>query len=511
MKKSFITEIDISKSEIKEEPDWWTVRGTATDDSLRDSDGELIKVDGMDTSRVGVSSMFKYEHNDDDPGVFLGPIDRAEKINGRLILEGRLLKSLPSAVKVVALMKALSTVGRKMRLSIEGKALLKDPKDKSIITKSYLTNCSFTLMPKNKGTEVEIIKSDNASKNGGNIDSLVDIFNEETGERVIVDKNYRIKIEKMDLKKTMSIESNLSAVQKEDVEAGKPKIFSKSETYNYIFENFTTDIKKSKEIYSIIKETHNILNNTEDMDNISEEAISKAKELLNIAKSETSKTETKIEKSDEEKEYDSLMKKAEDMKAKFTKPEGKGGDKKEEAKDEEAKDEEAKDEDEEEDKKVEKSESNTLEAKNDMIYKSVLDKLDALGTLIQSKDAQNEELKKSLTNVERINVALSERLNLIEKTPVGRKVQTTAVVDRFEKSETGKDEGKEIYSLSQDREALLDRMYDLSNLKKGENVDHTLVKGFQNLECSRKLSGNPMETQQIISKLSKEYNIHLTE
>lgn len=146
--------------------------GVASDAS-RDSEGESLDPNGFDYSRFLKSGLINLDHLTTRSPInksrfWIGePIDAYVK-DGKFFVKGKLWKKSPEARAFwdKALEMRESGSNRKPGMSIEGKALERDPKNPSKVTKALITNLALTMTPVNTKTYVDIEKSRNQLNSG---------------------------------------------------------------------------------------------------------------------------------------------------------------------------------------------------------------------------------------------------------------------------------------------------------------------------------------------------------
>lgn len=486
-----------------------------------DVDGQLLDVNGFDYEPFLKSGFFNLEHKGrEDYTNIVGEPTNAYVKDGNFYVEGELYKDNPKAVGIYQLGQILKKSGskRKIGYSIEGRIAKKDPNNPNKIAKSIITGCAVTVSPKNDGTEL-LIKGGRESiehELQPGSEYIIDII--EDGIRYTVDKN--LVIEKSDSTSTAYTQNSETAEEKQRVTAKesldtggikkkkdkeKQEAISKSEFYIKIFSMFNDIDKDSvKRIYTLSENIQKSIN--PDMSKISEEAFQKALETLGLAtKTETAeeasakaKVEEELKKAQEakailEKELADTLKKAEDLKNKI---EGKESKKKDEDKEE----------GEEKEKKEEGAEMN--KAIIDELQKGFNEKITSLATIIQKKDEENAELKKSLEAQSEFLTKLGEKIGIIEKQPLERKsLSGVKYIDRFEKADNGGgQDGEKVLSLSNsvDKKELTDAMWDA--FEKGGMKDLELEKGMRSIEMASIL-GDAQSAARLADRLKREFKI----
>lgn len=141
-------EVEIVKAETEDAP--WVVKGYASVE-IQDAEDEILIVKGMDCSYLDTHGIINWNHQR-TPQFLIGEITKSEKLldkkPSKLYVEGELFKHQPEAVNTYNLMKSLnkSTSGRKMKMSIEGRAVQRQGKK---IVKSMITGVALTMQPIN--------------------------------------------------------------------------------------------------------------------------------------------------------------------------------------------------------------------------------------------------------------------------------------------------------------------------------------------------------------------------
>lgn len=297
----------------------------------KDTDGEDLDPEGFDISYLKERGIVNWNHNK-SPEAIIGEPTKAEITKKGLHIECELYPDSELANKVYQLATTLKKNSTKRRLgySIEGKATLRDPLNPQSVKKAMITNVALTISPKNADSLVDIIKGDfhewsdeelsksninpledfDMSANGGNTKYLVDITRED-GTRILVDEEYRIKIDK-----ALSTDSSSGqAITRESVEGaplivsgeGNPiekKLLTKAEVIEEILEsNSVISLEKANEIYLTLNNL--AMSKTE----ITSELLEKALTQIGLKKSNTSSIskdgsdEDEVEESiDDEKE-----------------------------------------------------------------------------------------------------------------------------------------------------------------------------------------------------------------
>ena len=294
-----------------------------------DSDGEFLDPNGMDLEFFNRYGFVNWQHQTKtNPDSIVGEptmskiFKKGEELpdgttaeKDCLWVEAELYEDQDTAKKVVKLAETLkkSNSNRRLGFSVEGKVLKKDPNNEKRITHSRITGLAITPTPKNSYSFADLIQKgiteegteyneDDREANGGEEIYIVDITNPETGERIVVNQHYEIKIIK-----ALTTDSG-SALKKEDVEGDNKEVNAqKQEFYNkrQAKEMFAKTVSSESQLIDIMQ-ILNKLNNSNSMTKISNEAIEKAKTLLGMETEETdlekAKKKKPSKKEDEEKE-----------------------------------------------------------------------------------------------------------------------------------------------------------------------------------------------------------------
>lgn len=135
-------------------------------DSSKDSEGEFLDPNGFDYSRFLKSGLINLDHLTSRSPInksrfWIGEPTEAYVKDGKFFVKGKLWKKSPEARafwdKAIEMKESGSN--RKPGMSVEGKALERDPKNPARITKALITNLALTMTPVNTKTYVDIEKS----------------------------------------------------------------------------------------------------------------------------------------------------------------------------------------------------------------------------------------------------------------------------------------------------------------------------------------------------------------
>lgn len=168
----FFAEVDIvekGKNVLpKDDPDRYNnmeFSGVAAD-STWDAEGESLDPKGFVYDRFLKSGLLNLDHLPSRSPVnksrfWLGEPISATVKDGKFFVKGKLWKNSPEARafwdKAIEMKESGST--RKPGMSVEGKALERDPKDPRKVTKALITNVALTMTPVNPSTFLDISKS----------------------------------------------------------------------------------------------------------------------------------------------------------------------------------------------------------------------------------------------------------------------------------------------------------------------------------------------------------------
>lgn len=158
---AFNFNIPLQMLEKGEDGDWY-VEGIAATEN-KDFQGEILKIDGLDISTLSKNGFFNEDHKKGFQHI-LGKIEHAEKreseeVGKHLYVKGKLFKTQPGAQACYNIMKELKDSDKQMQLSVEGKILKREGKDKKTITKAKVEHVALTLNPINDHTFATFLKS----------------------------------------------------------------------------------------------------------------------------------------------------------------------------------------------------------------------------------------------------------------------------------------------------------------------------------------------------------------
>ena len=177
------------------------LKGIQTDDDgneyadfegLVSTEDEDLQLDVTDQKGVGWDyfakhGIFNWEHGNEPKDLVGLPLEVRQNavFKGRkgTYVKGRLLLKQARGREIYDAMQSYraSGTGRRMGLSIQGRALLRDPLNRRRIIKSLVNKVSFTVQPMNTETCVDLIKSIAASGGGITREQWHDLMEETLG------------------------------------------------------------------------------------------------------------------------------------------------------------------------------------------------------------------------------------------------------------------------------------------------------------------------------------------
>lgn len=222
-------DLNIEKSQHKEESgdkyDNMIFSGVASDSHI-DAEQESLDPNGFIYDRFLKSGLFNLDHLPSRSPVnksrfWIGEPLEAYVKDGKFFVKGKLWKQSPEARAFwdKALEMKASGSTRKPGMSVEGKALERDPKNPAKVTKALITNVALTFTPVNDHTFLDIEKSrKNSYKEDENIHSnniLIEF--EEAGKRICIDKSMNCSITPISLFKMDSFQLIYEKFQKGEI------------------------------------------------------------------------------------------------------------------------------------------------------------------------------------------------------------------------------------------------------------------------------------------------------
>ncbi len=270
----------VEKARDKDDHEVMRIKGVASTGD-KDFHGEFMDPDGLDVSSFLKEGHFNYHHTwISNPMALIGRPDKAYIKNKKLHVEGTLFNGNPMSRQVFDMMKVLEKEGKKgFGLSVEGMVTSRDKDNPKIIKSINITGIAVTPVPINPSTFVEVMK--------GKQDTFT-TFDYDNKDNEYLSETFA-KIEKQDSLKN----GTLGVPDSEEAKDGKDKdnkehiskavspvnkAMSKSDVWDNIVENFTTNPARAIDIFNIIKTVSKDMND----DVITQEHIAKAKEILGI-------------------------------------------------------------------------------------------------------------------------------------------------------------------------------------------------------------------------------------
>lgn len=196
-------DIDITKSSSQEEDENrysnMVFSGVASD-ATKDAEGEILDPKGFIYDRFLKSGLINLDHLPSRSPInksrfWIGEPIEAYVKDGKFFVKGKLWEKSPEARafwdKCVEMLESGST--RKPGMSVEGKALERDPQNPGHITKALITNVALTMTPVNPSTFVDIQKS---KKSMSYDDNVLFEWKNEDGDICVIDKDFNCKLKK---------------------------------------------------------------------------------------------------------------------------------------------------------------------------------------------------------------------------------------------------------------------------------------------------------------------------
>lgn len=280
------------------------IKGVASSEA-EDSDGETLIPAGFDFGPLLKTGFLNWNHQAGKSAKAICGEPTSAKIinNGKdFYIEGFLYPNAQGK-EVAELAETLEkySPNRRLGFSIEGQAVEKDPINSKRITKARITGVAITQSPKNPNTLMSIVK--------GEVDNLYIEDEELTDEEK---KKEKEKNEKEGTTEKAMDTVAIGPTMPESVEhKEKPTVglsLNKSEVYIQIYDRYTTDVNKAKEIFNFISTVNEKLFNMTKGEKITEDVLQKSFEILDglvkgkdNAEEGVNKVEEKEEKEDEEK------------------------------------------------------------------------------------------------------------------------------------------------------------------------------------------------------------------
>jgi len=248
------------------------IQGVASDSSV-DSDEEILEPAGFDLSRFLSLGFLNYDHKGrENPKYFIGEPLEAKVEDDKFKVKAKLYKdnSIARDLWDTMIMLKNAKSKRKVGFSIEGKAIERDVQNPKRIKKALITGLAVTLNPKNSNSYAEIVKGkyskplieeyeydkvEKVDANGGTVEYLLDISDQDSGIRCTIDKDLKLKVEK-----AISAGGSAQVLIHEDLESklkvlpfgqvrkslvNVSKVFKQGKLPKDLFEK----VKENKEIY----------------------------------------------------------------------------------------------------------------------------------------------------------------------------------------------------------------------------------------------------------------------
>lgn len=289
-----------------------------------DSDGEFLDPTGFDFAPLLEKGFFNWNHQaNKDASAILGRPTEASVVNGGrdFHVKGYLYKGSDQAKAVYQLAQVLENEDptRRLGFSIEGQALERDPINKKRVRKARITGIAITHCPKNANTLLSIMKGEYA-------EPFVEVEETKTcpkcdHNQLVVNTGTCLECGYVEKAMGVNIDINPESVEgkpKDQVNSDTVNFLTKSDIYNRIFDRYTDNIQKTKEIYKLVEKTAEKLYNMEGKELITEDVLQKAFGILDSsielkkAESEETTTTTTTEEPETEKE---VITKSEDQEA----------------------------------------------------------------------------------------------------------------------------------------------------------------------------------------------------
>jgi hypothetical protein len=493
--KFYIPDITIKKAKASDGGDVqeMILEGLAGD-GTQDTANESLTYNGFDLDRM---FYINWEHSKDPDDVIGVILKKQLQKGGKLFIKGKLFNGHPKAISAYKLQEFLEKEGHNLGFSVEGKVLERDPINPKVVTKAELYGVALCKVPVNPVTYARIAKA----------------FTGEEGIEEEEEENEEVK------KMTTG---DMAPAMPESVEKKPKKVtLTKSQVYSDIFRNKTTNPVLADSIFNNLIKPIAKMNGTP----ITEDVLQKAYAILDLAGNSASDElkkgadmnvgedtdggkieELKKSMKNSKKEYLEKAKAYADMcKAKGMDPE----------------EEEDEDEGEEEMEKNYKSgmmkkgfdvdiiKSAVSEAIGeqltvlDEIKKSIEVRTMALGAVIKADKDQisllSEELAKAnetIALIQEYNEDFRTRLNMVEKTPIRKAVQTQSFVDRFEEKRPV--ESSNVFNINNraDREKLAKSVEAVYGVDLNNEKNYKVMEAVSTLQ----MTGTVLPEQQMLLK-----------
>jgi hypothetical protein len=441
------TRVQLVKGKGEQGYDRMIMKGIASN-SGKDDDGHMLNPSGFDTSYFLQKGFINWNHEwKKNPMSIIGrPTSASINAQNELEIEYRLFKGHKTAEEVYQLAEILDKNGEYLGLSIEGEVVETDPTNKNKITKARITDCAITPHPKNSGTVTKIIKANDFSE-------LVDF--EKMGKfEVSSEGRLLVKGATTETANEVMPESLEGEPKKEipeDEKEKKKKKISKSQVFDRLFSmNKNITLEQADKIYNYTLKFEKSKQMSTQEKTITDEALEGALEQLGLGDNGEPIEELNFSEMSQEdrNEYRDYFKKSlENIDILDAPKQEEGG------------------------TELIKAITAAIQ-KGNTETKTLLDeKTKALGVLSEN----NSDLIKSL----------AERIEKLESEPQGTRAVLTKGYQARPVQELG-GTGKETYSVSQNKNALVTRLTDAAIEKAGspEKIDQRLAADLIMCEAS---------------------------
>lgn len=203
------TELDIEKAAketSRDDPDRYKnmIFSGVASDRTKDAEEESLDPKGFVYDRFLKNGLFNLDHLPtraafNKSRYWVGEPISAEVRDGKFFVKGKLWEKSPEARAFwdKALEMKESGSSRKPGMSVEGRALERDPKNPAKVTKALITNVALTFTPVNPSTYLDIQKSvgDYDFNNPKDFQAAAILFEYKTGGKVIqIGKDFKVSV-----------------------------------------------------------------------------------------------------------------------------------------------------------------------------------------------------------------------------------------------------------------------------------------------------------------------------
>lgn len=279
-KFNFFIPLELEKSKGADGKELVKIKGVASS-NVKDSDGETLEPAGFDFKPLLESGFLNWNHQGQKTSkAICGEPTTAKIINqGKdFYIEGFLYPNEEGKyVSELADTLEKHSPSRRLGFSIEGVPMAVDPFNKKRITKARITGVAITQCPKNPNTLLSIMKGEYA-------DAFQDPLEEEDEEEKKTKEKAMTTeaMAPATLESIEGGKKKLDQINT-DREKGVGSYLKKSQIYGIILNRFDTDSESAKRIYSFIENLNeNVLNMEKGQ--INNETIEKAFAILELAK-----------------------------------------------------------------------------------------------------------------------------------------------------------------------------------------------------------------------------------